>query len=253
MLVATELVWLVAAVAKGDEAAFERLYQATRAKLYGVTLRILRRPDLAEEVVAGGLCQDLAQRWRLQSSPLEPSHLDGGDRPQWCARCDTQEGRASPSKTSRARSTSRRKQSPLAQREMTEDLQRLLACMGGLEEEHRRVVLLAYYNGWSREAIGRKVRQAREHDQDVAAAQPDPDAGVPRAMSDDDNPAHRPPPHLPPDVRRERPVRTERRMQAIGAQRCVSRSRPRTKGRRFSRPNMRLARWMRTIVRMCRC
>jgi RNA polymerase sigma-70 factor (ECF subfamily) len=51
MLTPSELVWLLAAVAKGDEAAFERLYTATRAKLYGVAMRILRRPDLADEVM----------------------------------------------------------------------------------------------------------------------------------------------------------------------------------------------------------
>jgi len=51
MLSPQELVWLLAAVAKGDRAAFERLYAATRAKLYGVVLRILRRQDLAEEVI----------------------------------------------------------------------------------------------------------------------------------------------------------------------------------------------------------
>src|SRR5262245_23091073 len=51
MLTSAELVWLLAAVAKGDQAAFERLYAATRSKLYGVVLRILRRPDLAEEVM----------------------------------------------------------------------------------------------------------------------------------------------------------------------------------------------------------
>jgi RNA polymerase sigma-70 factor (ECF subfamily) len=33
MLTLPELVWLLVAVAKGDQAAFERLYQATRAKL----------------------------------------------------------------------------------------------------------------------------------------------------------------------------------------------------------------------------
>src|SRR3954452_19556551 len=49
MLTSAELVWLMAAVAKGDQAAFERLYAATRAKLYGVALRILRRSDLADE------------------------------------------------------------------------------------------------------------------------------------------------------------------------------------------------------------
>src|SRR6202166_971612 len=51
MLMQAELVWLLAAVAKGDQAAFERLYGATRAKLYGVLLRILGRPELADEVM----------------------------------------------------------------------------------------------------------------------------------------------------------------------------------------------------------
>ena len=51
MLTQAELVWLLAAVAKGDQAAFERLYSATRAKLYGVLLRILGRPELAEDVM----------------------------------------------------------------------------------------------------------------------------------------------------------------------------------------------------------
>src|SRR5918996_1163218 len=51
MLTPAELVWLLAAVAKGDQGAFERLYAATRAKLYGIALRILRRNDLADEVV----------------------------------------------------------------------------------------------------------------------------------------------------------------------------------------------------------
>src|SRR5271169_5884711 len=51
MLTPGELVWLLAAVATGDQGAFERLYAATRAKLYGVVLRILRRADLADEVM----------------------------------------------------------------------------------------------------------------------------------------------------------------------------------------------------------
>src|ERR1700740_1484119 len=51
MLMQAELVWLIGAVAKGDRAACERLYAATRAKLYGVLLRILGKPELAEEVM----------------------------------------------------------------------------------------------------------------------------------------------------------------------------------------------------------
>jgi RNA polymerase sigma-70 factor, ECF subfamily len=43
MLTADELVGLMGVVAKGDQGAFERLYMATRAKLYELVLRILRQ------------------------------------------------------------------------------------------------------------------------------------------------------------------------------------------------------------------
>src|SRR5260370_34020667 len=51
MVTAAEVVWLIAAVAEGDESAFARLCAAARAKLFGVVIRILRRQDLAEEVI----------------------------------------------------------------------------------------------------------------------------------------------------------------------------------------------------------
>jgi RNA polymerase sigma-70 factor, ECF subfamily len=42
---------VIAAVARGDQAAFATLYQATSAKLFGVCLRILPRRSDAEEVL----------------------------------------------------------------------------------------------------------------------------------------------------------------------------------------------------------
>jgi RNA polymerase sigma-70 factor (ECF subfamily) len=48
---------------------------------------------------------------------------------------------------------------PLMQRQMNEDLHRLLGCLGGLEEDHRQLVLLAYYNGWSREQLAQKFEK----------------------------------------------------------------------------------------------
>ena len=42
---------------------------------------------------------------------------------------------------------------PLDRREMTEELKRLLACLGELEEDRRRMVLLAYYSGVSRDQL----------------------------------------------------------------------------------------------------
>ena len=37
-----------------------------------------------------------------------------------------------------------------------EELKRLLGCVGKLEPERQRLVLLAYYNGWSREQLSEK-------------------------------------------------------------------------------------------------
>ena len=158
MLTPGELAGLLAAVAKGDEAAFERLYVATRAKLYGVVLRILRRQDLAEEVVqeayvriwksAGRFNPGLASpiTWmasiarnraidlmRKKSETLieeEPSEMEAvADSPD-----------------------------PLARREMTEELKRLLECISRLDQERQKLVLLAYYNGWSREQLAAKFK-----------------------------------------------------------------------------------------------
>ena len=46
---------------------------------------------------------------------------------------------------------------PLAKRQMTEELKRLLGCVGTLDPERQRLVLLAYYNGWSREQLAVKL------------------------------------------------------------------------------------------------
>ncbi len=45
---------------------------------------------------------------------------------------------------------------PLARKDMTEELQRILDCIGRLEPERQKLVLLAYYNGWSREQLSKK-------------------------------------------------------------------------------------------------
>ena len=95
MLTPAELVWLLASVAKKDEASFERLYEATRAKLFGVVLRILRRQDLAEEVVqeayvkiwdsAGQFNPRVASpiTWMVSIAGIEPSmSFENGAKPR---------------------------------------------------------------------------------------------------------------------------------------------------------------------------
>jgi RNA polymerase sigma-70 factor (ECF subfamily) len=45
---------------------------------------------------------------------------------------------------------------PLAARERSEALSAVLKCLGALEEEKRAALLLAYYRGYSREALARR-------------------------------------------------------------------------------------------------
>ena len=98
MLTPGELAWLLAVIAKGDQEAFERLYLATRAKLYGVILRILRRPDLADEVMQDTYLKIWPCRG-LRSADCNPDYLDGGDRPSSRARPDFAKGPRARSKT----------------------------------------------------------------------------------------------------------------------------------------------------------
>lgn len=156
MLTTPELVWLLASVAKGDHAAFERLYGATRAKLFGVVLRILRRQDLAEEVVqeayikiwnsAGQFDPALASPITWMVSIARNRAIDVVRKRSETPLDDE------PAAAEIASDTPE----PLARREMTEELKLLLECVGRLEPEKQKLVLLAYYNGWSREQLAQK-------------------------------------------------------------------------------------------------
>jgi len=158
MLMQTELVWLLGAVARGDEGAFERLYEATRAKLYGVLLRILGKPALAEEVMQ----ETYLKVWKIADDfdPATASPITwlvaiarnraidivrkrGDDSIDEDAEAHEPAAAAAPA--------------PLARREMSGELKRLLSCLGRLDSEKQRIVLLAYYSGWSRDQLANKL------------------------------------------------------------------------------------------------
>jgi RNA polymerase sigma-70 factor (ECF subfamily) len=155
MLTSGELVWLLAAVARGDEEAFEKLYAATRAKIYGVVLRILRRADLAEEVTQ----EAYVRVWRrardfdpARASPITWMVAIARNRALDIVRKKTD----APIEEQPLSMDGSETPEPLVRREMTDDLRRLLACMGNLDEERRRLLLLAYYSGWTREQLAAK-------------------------------------------------------------------------------------------------
>ena len=156
MLTPAELVWLIAAVAKGDQDAFERLYAATRSKLFGVVLRILRRQDLAEEVIQEAyvkIWNNAGQFNPALSSPITWMASIARNRAIDVVR---KRGESSLEDEPAAMEVAADSPDPLARREMTEELKRLLECVGRLEPDRQKLVLLAYYNGWSREQLAAK-------------------------------------------------------------------------------------------------
>lgn len=156
MLTPAELVWLLASVAKGDEAAFERLYGATRAKLFGVVLRILRRQDLAEEVIQEAyvkIWNNAGQFNPGMASPITWMVSIARNRAIDVVR---KRGETSIEEEPAAMEVASDTPDPLARREMTEELKRILECVGQLDPERQKLVLLAYYNGWSREQLAEK-------------------------------------------------------------------------------------------------
>ena len=150
-----EITGFLSAVAKGDGAAFERLYVATRAKLYGVVLRILRRHDLAAEVMEATYLQIWQTAVRFDPTLTSPigwmvaiaraRAIDVARRPDVVA--DDSEPEIAESDNPGA----------LPRRELTDELKRLLTCIGRLEPDRQRMLLLAYYGAFSRDQLATKL------------------------------------------------------------------------------------------------
>ena len=157
MLTQAELVWLLAAVGKGDKAAFERLYGATRAKLYGVLLRILGRPELADDVMQETYLKIWQMAGRFDPTIASPITWMVAMARNRAIDIVRKKGDISVEDSPEALGVAADTPPPLARREMTEELRRLLACLGKLDPEKQRIVLLAYYSGWSREQLSRKL------------------------------------------------------------------------------------------------
>jgi RNA polymerase sigma-70 factor (ECF subfamily) len=135
------------AIAEGDRSALQHLYKRTSDKLYGVVLRILRKPELAERALPDAYLRiwrdapnyspsllsaeawlvmharraafDIARQRGLGLEPVTPDQATEADEPD-------------------------------AGREISDDLKHLLTCLATLDADPRLMLLLAYYDGWSR-------------------------------------------------------------------------------------------------------
>jgi RNA polymerase sigma-70 factor (ECF subfamily) len=151
---AAELEQLMSAVAAGDRNAFSMLYRATSAKLYGVVLRILRRRDLADEVI-----QETYVRIWKNAAAFDPTRASPITWMVTIARNRALDEvrRATPLQidtTPEALDVADDRMLASEQVELTSDLARLRACLDGLEPDRRAIVRLAYLDGLSREELG---------------------------------------------------------------------------------------------------
>jgi RNA polymerase sigma-70 factor (ECF subfamily) len=149
----TDLAVLLTRVATGDRAAFSALYRAAAPKLLGVILRILNRRDLAEEVL-----QEVFVRIWDRAGDFDAS---AGAPLAWLS--TIARNRALDS-LRRRRETSIEDEpaafevpdaadDPAVQAERSADLKRLMGCLEALDEDKRRMVLLAYHQGLSRDEL----------------------------------------------------------------------------------------------------
>ncbi|CAA2143891.1 sigma-70 family RNA polymerase sigma factor [Hyphomicrobium sp. ghe19] len=144
---------LLQRVARQDRAAFAEVYAATSAKLYGIILRILRRRDIADEVL-----QEVYVKIWERSADFRPERaspiawmaaiarnraLDEARRKLPVSIEDHPEVQDFPSDA----------ETGLAAVMRGEDSKRLADCLARLEADRRQMVVLAYCEGLSREEL----------------------------------------------------------------------------------------------------
>lgn len=148
-----ELKNLIQATAKGDRVAFKQLYERAGPKLFAVSLRIIRDKALAEDILqdvflriwqsAGSFSSEAGPPMAWLNSIARNRTIDvlrqkihvrinqESDEPDWYERI----------------------MDPYDQEANLMDAGALRHCLGTIEEPARSCVLLAYYEGFSREEL----------------------------------------------------------------------------------------------------
>ena len=159
---APDLAVLLAASARGDQAAFARLYAHSSPHLLGLLVRMLKRMDWAEEAL-----QDCYMRIWRRSDSYEPGR---GSPMAWLSTIaryraldllrarrpeviEAETPEHAPSLLEREDPGQR----PDAGAVESEELQRLGDCMTRLSEEERRSVMLAYYEGYTHSELSARL------------------------------------------------------------------------------------------------
>ncbi len=154
-----ELAALLSRAALGDRAAFARLYEATRSKLFGVSLRIVRERPLAEEALQDSfvnIWNHAADYARAKSAPLTWMTAIVRNRSLDIVRRTREEPDIDEKLTA---SLADERATPARDVETRADAHSIRECLGELEAEQRQTIALAFYHGLTHSELAAHLRR----------------------------------------------------------------------------------------------
>ena len=160
-LASAQLTDLMRRISFKDRKAYAALYEATAGILYGSILRIVKRRDVADDIL-----QDVFIRIWEKIDTFDPAK---GSPMSWIRSIarnrslDELRRKTTASmdddRCSEVANVASSDMLPLASLENAEQVTRLFKCLEGLDSERREIVLLAYRDGCCREELSRRFSQ----------------------------------------------------------------------------------------------
>ena len=148
---------LLTRVARGDQAAFEEVYDTLAGPIYGLINRVVRDPAQSEEV-----CQEvLLEVWRT-AARFDPAkgtaatwamtiaHRRAVDRVRSATAAAAREVKSAEVPASNGDEVADTVEASL-------DAERVRRCLDGLTEPQRESITLAYYGGYSYRQVGERL------------------------------------------------------------------------------------------------
>ena len=153
------LATLLSRAGLGDRAAFAELYQATRSKLFGVSLRIVRERPLAEEVLQDSfvsIWNHAADYARAKSAPLTWMTAIVRNRSLDVVRRAREEPDIDDTLTTNLVDESA---SPARDVETRAEAHSIQDCLQELDAEQRQSIALAFFHGLSHSELADHMRR----------------------------------------------------------------------------------------------